>query len=263
MEASPPIHPRRVASAILLVALAVASSFAAAMAVAKSLAVNSPTREGLIAEPAVIDFGRLQQGDQKSIQFKLVNVGKSPVKIGDLSPGCSFRYVTINTKHVPPGGAATLSLTWRVGTRRGDVTEGMGFVYECVAPVEPGRGDTPQVPMTAPRVLQVAVRASVAPEIDYSPKRIEFTKGQAGTVVVRLSPGTRPDFTVSKVAATSRAFAPVYDAPKREVVVSYSPTSETDFGRGIQVSVVTDGVREPTLNIPVVIKPGHDSKRSE
>ena len=64
METPTQSPSRRLASAALFLALAVSASYAAAMAVVGFL---PPTLvpEGLVAEPAVIDFGPLEQDDAK------------------------------------------------------------------------------------------------------------------------------------------------------------------------------------------------------
>lgn len=199
-----------------------------------------PPPPGLAFSPAVQEFGTVGQGAKLEAVFTLTNHYPGPIEIVDVQTGCSCRTASVSQKSLSPGEAATMTLTWSIGTRRGEASETVWVIHTT--------------PDESKHVwARVHLGAVVEPDIVFTPRPVTFRSGEAGVVRVRLTPGRMPTFTASDPYGNTRLLAARYLPQTTEVEVRYTPSGERDDHPGLEVLVKTSSPNEPLLRIPVTI----------
>ncbi len=73
------------------------------------------------------DLGSVYPGDKVELQYPLENVGGGELIISDLHTSCGCAPATIDTNPIPPGGRATISVSFQTPMTAGIVGYGLGF----------------------------------------------------------------------------------------------------------------------------------------
>ncbi|HEX4613503.1 MAG TPA: DUF1573 domain-containing protein [Urbifossiella sp.] len=123
-------------------------------------------RVGLQCSLADVQFGEVGQGEYLVGTFDITNFYPDPIQIHDVHTGCSCRTATASRKHLGPGDQSVLTITWAVGARRGVTGETIWVTHSI-----PGEAALGWLP--------IRLHATVAPDIQYEPKQIEFRLGRA------------------------------------------------------------------------------------
>lgn len=91
---------------------------------------TAPSSGGVLefAQP-VIDLGDRPREASPTVTFELVNRHPVPVTCGPVVNKCSCSSASLQPSVIPPGGRATLQVTWQLAGKRGPSTETLAVPY--------------------------------------------------------------------------------------------------------------------------------------
>lgn len=190
------------------------------------------------------DFGTVEEGTVVRHAYVLRNEGDAPLKIEGVKPSCGCTAALLSAHEVPPGGSATVEVTFktahRVGRHKKTVT-----IYSS----------DPQRPVSA-----VALIGKVNAELWLEPYPLylgHVRRGEAKghELRVRAAPGT-PPFEILGVGHThpaleAKVLPPAGPADRvRRIMVRVLP--DMPLGRfNDRLVVRTSNARYPLLSVPV------------
>lgn len=195
----------------------------------------------LTAEPQAHTFPDIRQGQVVRAEFRVTNGHTGPVRIDGVDTGCSCQAAEFTPGELPPGRSMAVGITWRMGGKRGRVTDVTWVRYADPA----GRL----------QLLPLVLNAEVIPDVRCEPSRIEFVADRPAVVRVKLSPGGQAAFRVKGVYTGSRSLGATWEAETSEVSVHYTPADDERLGPGLAVQIETDSPNEPVIKLPVFLVP--------
>jgi len=199
---------------------------------------DTPKTPGLFAVSQVVDLGTHGQGETIPTELTFRNDHDEPITIVERTASCSCSESTLDRTTLAPGETATLSVKWRLGSRRGASAEELGVVYELH-----GNWYT----------ANARVHAEVEPDIVVTPWPLRFDGDRAELKTVTLKPGRKATFTVPEVHVTHPAFRAACDPTSNTVAVSFDPKPALGPVDGVRLLISTDSIHEPELSIPILL----------
>ena len=205
--------------------------------------VSPPTLE---AVRPLCDVGEVGQGETKSVEFELVNHSSQPLEIKDVSTTCSCTNVNLAKRVLAPSERVTLTADWRTGASRGKRATDLVVLFT------PADGP--------PDRITLSVQGTVAPDVQYSPDRLDFDQEAAATKTVTFSPGRLATAAVKKARCTHRAFTATLAEGSNDVAVSFDPAkwevSDDSLPPGSIgfLEVETTSPHEPICRIPLGVR---------
>jgi hypothetical protein len=194
----------------------------------------------LVVEQPVHDFGVVGQMEAHHAEFRLVNHFPTAVDVIGVAGSCSCAEATVNPRRLEPGQAATLTVAWRTGGKRGRASDSVHVFAVQV-------GDPP-----APcQVVQVRVTAEVQPDVAADPVEIRFDRDKPGKAEVRFRPGRMSDAKILSAYASWSGLETVTDQATGTVTIRFDPAKHTSEVARADVLVQTNSPKEPWIRIPV------------
>lgn len=189
------------------------------------------------------NLGELGQGETLACDFILTNELPFPIEIMDVVRSCGgCTEVQVANPNLGPNDSTRLRAIWKTGSSRGAA----GFQLWVVYKMPGGRfGDLP-----------LRVEGFVAPDIDYSPAKVEFRQGRAESQLVMFRPGRLGSFELYHAYTNDRAFRAELQPDGRSVLVTFDPSAGTEASSLAVLSVDSSSRHEPTIRIPLVVGNG-------
>lgn len=195
----------------------------------------------LAIEPAVLDLGATRQNQTLTGTATVVNRLPVAVDVVMVSKSCSCADAEVEPKHLEPGQAATLTLSWRTGSKRGPVSDRITVVARTVG--EPVNQVGAELKLTA----------DIRPDVVVEPAELTFTTGEAGVRTIRVRPGLFHGAALIQAYATPRGITAEADTGRGEVRVGYAPSNFDATQVEVAVMVETNAPNGRWVRVPIRI----------
>ena len=196
-------------------------------------------RSPLWVEPLTHDFGVVRQGSAVSVTFRLTNMASDPLRIMEVLSGCDCTSAEIPQHPLDPGETVEFPVTWKVGSRRNQVSSDL-LILSSFAEGELSTS-------------RLTLRANVESDVAYDPLSLTFKEGCPEKRIVTISPGAMKTLVLSKAYSTHRAFVAEVLPGARQVQVTFDPQQwESDIGTGCLI-VETNSPNEPQCKVPLKV----------
>lgn len=193
---------------------------------------------GLIVENPIHDFGTVGQLETLHAEYRFVNHFPSAVNIQEILKGCSCADVDFSPRRLEPNESGKLTISWRIGGRRGKATE---VVTVIAVPEETG----------GTAVVPVRLTAVVEPDVVCEPTEVRFERKQPGKQVLRFAPGRMSDVRILTTYPSLKALQATIDPGTGTVEVRFDPTKLDENDLSASVMVQTTSPKEPWVTVPV------------
>ena len=203
-----------------------------------------PVPPGLYADSPVRDVGEVGQFETVGAEYRIVNHFAHPIRVRDILAGCSCADAQMEPRVLGPSESATLRLAWKTSNRRGPAAEDIRLVYAA-------EGSEHDYGMIA-----VRVRGIVVPDFVIEPEVLEFDPSGKGTASVRFKPGRVARVPRLLAAVPSQGVAAQVDPHGAVVHVTFDPAKPGWDASQLKVSVQTDSLREPSVEVPIRVSRG-------
>lgn len=220
------------------VALATVFLLSAAAGVCAYYARPSDAEDDLIVDNSERFFASASQGAELESMFKLTNRSSAELSLDQVIAACDCTDPVLSTRRLAPNESATLKITWRIGAGRGDVHTPVTVLY--------GR-----VGMPVRNRLDLVLRASVVPDLQYHPSTITFRDDGVTRLAVSFTPGRIGVVRLVNAYCDQKAFTASLNGDTVEVAFNkqhFSPHHSKVF-----LFVETESVSEKYCRIPIVV----------
>lgn len=197
----------------------------------------------MIAIPATIDLGRIEQGKTYSARFELRNQSQEVLRVSQIKPSCSCTSHELSAPEIQPSGSSKLDLRYASGASVGDVSSLASVLYFTK--------DSKQF-----RLMDCVVTGYVEPNIKVEPDTLRFQTGTPSRVDLVLSCHKVNQFTVTNAVSSSEAITiTVGESTPRKTRIRVD-FDHKKWSPNMTISEVTISVDDPfvpTLSIPITI----------
>jgi hypothetical protein len=219
-------------------ALALAGSLVSAYLARPRCAVCD---DELVATPPTHQFGQLRQGATVTATFDLSNRCSVPVHIDRVMTNCDCTEHKLSASDLQPGEAASLTVTWHVGAKRGEVSTHASVVYR-----RQGAAQSDQV--------SIRLTADVVPDVVCSPSRLVFESGRAAKQSLHFSSDRLEGRLLLQAFCTQQAFTAVLSPDGDSVEVAFDPALWPGGNVRAELVVRTISSNEPNCRIELEVK---------
>jgi|SRR5665213_2855346 len=199
----------------------------------------------LVAVNSLYEVGEVGQGETKTVEFELVNHFSGAVKIEKVDASCACTNVDFPRRALAPGEKVIVKADWRTGTARGKRVTDLTVFFK---PEGEPAGQT-----------QLRIQGIVAPDMLYSPEKLEFKKGVPASKAVFFTAGRMTDGELKKASCTHHAFTAALGKATNEVTVTYNPAKWTVDDDNVPLGAIgllqveTTSPHEPVCYLPLVV----------
>lgn len=196
------------------------------------------------ASPPFIDFGRVAQHSVPSGTAKIVNRGRQPLRIVEILKSCDCSSADVSTRTIPVGGAAELSVQWKVGDRHDDAATKVSVL---LAEIEGAPGV---------HVVEVGLRSHVLADYSVRPDTLEFDRhGGVQQATLTFAPtGRTPNIALLGAYPNQVSLSVADAAAPNEIVVKFDPAQLPPDRGSAEVAIKTNSVSESVRRVTVSFK---------
>jgi hypothetical protein len=196
------------------------------------------------------DFGQVDEGPEVTHLFRFRNVGRAPLKIGDVHASCGCTAAVATTSEIPPGGVGAIKATYHTQGRPGKAVK--NITVNCNDPRSP--------------TLSLTFNVEVTREIDLQPDRVYFfgvKQGQSRTVTLTVLGKPMRHLKISDVTVRDKKVQ-VASAPMSQKSgdanggMRYGATFVVTLPDNIPIGEISDEIafktndlKKPEVKIPV------------
>ena len=199
-----------------------------------------PPKPVLVFSPETVQFGSVPQGIERG-RAVVTNVSTKSVEIKAVVKGCDCAEVRIAKGTLQSGEEREITFQWDTHGRRGDNAISIGVIYTLE--------DDP-----TDRAIPLIIEATVIPDFEISPKRLEFFSNRQSAHQFTLSPARDFSVEIKDVIIHDPAFSTDVSSDGQSATVSFDPDKWTDGVRYMNAQVVTTSERESVFLLPISIQ---------
>jgi hypothetical protein len=197
-------------------------------------------RPSLLIEPREKDFGTIQQHEAVVAAFRVRNTFPEPVEVQKILRGCSCADTEIGSSIIQPGSEETLTVKWRVGTRRGRSIEVISLQFTV--------GSRPV------QTAECRVAAVITPAVEADVDVIEFDRSKPSVVNVAFKSHDGSGLQLLSAVSNHPSITPRCLTDGTSIAVSFDPTVTGWTTGRLWVQVLTGNVIEPEVVLPVYVR---------
>ncbi len=221
-----------------LTIFAAIACFAVSIAAGYRIIQKPPPTPGFWAEPNVVQLNEHYEGETLRGTVRFRNTYPTPIHVLEWSSTCSCTGMSVTEREIPPGGETQLAYEWHIGSRKGRSQETLSILYHY---------GPEQVDFSS-----VHLRATVKNESICEPRQLEFTAGQANSLVVRFRPGRLKSVSFDEKTSKTKTFTATVTGD--EVAIQHTPTGNSDDLRAVILTAQLSGSVDSSVAIPLIVQ---------
>ena len=210
-------------------------------------AFKSLPEDGVFVEPKIVDLGKVRQGSEHSVEFRLKNNKNHGIAIKDVRTSCGCSTVGYEPESIKARTANQFQLLWEIGARRGHTSITAVFRYQDL---KTGLFDETVAHVTADVLPTFLIKPNV---LVFSPVR----KGPM-EVIVNRGPGWHSGEVINAETTHRAIRAELHECDEEtgqtSILVHFDPNRwQSNYDRETKVILLTTAQYEEELMIPVAI----------
>jgi hypothetical protein len=207
---------------------------------------RTPQTMPMLVAEELPHLGTVGQFEKIPVQFKIKNTTNQPIVVNDLLRGCKCQEVQLPEKPLQPGEEFIVKLLWHTSSLKGQIAYELQLKWL----------QNEQIHLT-----KVLLHANVEPDFWCEPHKYTFAPDGPTTCVIVLTPHKLKDLEIHSVASNYAGLGAELQADKRSVMIRYTPKQWPNYYTGGIITLKTNSVFEPTVEIEIGIRPTAQPER--